>query len=109
MPNLNRFHKLSVRRERATAKEMSGKVTPGSGNLSSPYLKEDVHTKYFVLQHKTCETKGYRLTRKDLSACEDHALLQCKMPLWRVEFPDHDVAIIRWQDLTQILLQAGLI
>lgn len=109
MPRLNRFKKISRKREEATAREIGGRVTPGSGSIDNPYMKEDVHNEHFVLQHKTCTTKGYRLTRKDLTTCEDHALMNCKMPLWRIEFPDHDVAIIRWQDLIPILLKAGML
>ena len=109
MGNLNKYKKRSKKREAATAKELGGKVVPGSGCIQDEFMKEDVHSKHFILQHKALDQLGFRITTKDFRLCEDRALRQCKMPAYRVEFCQEglDIAIIRWQDLIQLLIDAG--
>lgn len=110
MPNYQRrIKKLSTKKEKATARDLGGSVTPGSGNVDNVFMKEDVHSKHFVLQHKFTEKKSYSIKAKDFSLCEDRALRQCKMPAHRIEFTatGEDVAVIRWQDFLQLLMDAG--
>lgn len=110
MAGLNRFKTRSRKREKATARDLRGRVTAASGATNNPTEKEDVVSRDFVLQHKTCERLSYSLKRKDLSLTQERALRQCKMPLWRIEFhepQDHDLAVMRWCDLMGILYKEG--
>ncbi len=104
------INRTSKKKERATARDLGGRVTPGSGNTADIFAKEDVHSKHFVLQHKFTEKKSFSIKAEDLRLCEERALRQCKMPAHRIEFTEYgeDVAIIRWQDFLQILMDSGL-
>jgi hypothetical protein len=102
---LPRRLKRSRRQEKSTAADLGGKVQPGSGNIRNAYLKEDVISSDFLVQAKTTEASSYRITKKEFEQTEKRALFLLRSPLWRVTIQDElDLAIIRWSDLQQILL-----
>jgi hypothetical protein len=100
--------KVFLRHEASTAAAIGGKTTPGSGNLRNPYLKEDANGKHVLVQCKITDAASYRLTQDEFQKCEDHALMQAKMPAFRVTLPTQDLAVIRWQDYIQLLKDAGM-
>lgn len=100
---MNLIMKLSRAREKATAKDIKGVVTPGSGNLKNPYLKEDVHSDLFILQHKLTAKASYSLKASEFEKTRQAACRVVKSPLWRVEMDGADLAILRWSDFLQFL------
>jgi hypothetical protein len=97
------MQKMSRLREKATARDINGRVTPGSGNLRNPYLKEDVHCDLFVLQHKLTKKGSYSLKASEFEKTKVAAFRQVKSPLWRIEMVGADLAVLRWSDFLQFL------
>ena len=108
MPISRRYRRLVDKQEKKTAKDLSGKVQPGSGNIKHPFLKEDALGKEVLAQCKMTEKPSFRITRKEFDLTTERALSMCRMPCWRVDMQGTDVAIIRWDDYVQILRDAGL-
>lgn len=97
--------RISLKKERATAKQLKGNVTPASGALRNPYLKEDVQCDLFVLQHKFTGNASYSLKAAEFRATTQAAFRHMKSPLWRIEMQGADVAVMRWEDFKNFLLE----
>jgi hypothetical protein len=104
---MNRLMRLSRQRERATAKELGGRTTPGSGNVRNIFLKEDVHTATTILQHKLTEKGSFILKKEEFEKTVTAALRQVKTPVWKIEIQDRHLAVLRWEDYRQMLADAG--
>ena len=102
-PLRRRLRRKWRRHEDSTAKELSGRVQPGSGSLKNPFLKEDVLGKHVLCQCKTTDQKGYRLTAKEFKKLHERAMLHVKIAAMRVTIQDQDLAVIRWEDLLGFL------
>ncbi len=59
------MQRTATRRELALAKTTGGRRSPASGAL--PFAKGDVRVKGWVIDDKTCRTKGYSLTAAFIS------------------------------------------
>ena len=109
MGRLPRSLKRSRKQEKDTAKTLGGRVQPGSGNLRNPFLKEDTISDECLCQCKTTEKASYSIKRKEFDETEERALRQMKMPVWRITLQDEtDLAVIRYQDLLQLMSDAGM-
>jgi len=101
--------KRSRRQERATAKELRGRVQPGSGNVPVRSLKEDAVSAEVLVQCKLTDKKSFPLKEKEFLLTTERALRMSKMPVWRVQFPEADLAVVRWQDYVALLKDAGML
>jgi len=109
MSKLPRILKRSRKQERATSRDLSGYVQPGSGNGKNPYSKEDVNSGEVLCQCKTTEKGSFSIKKKEFDQTEERSLRQAKMPAWRITLQDTtDLAVIRWADYIQLLKDAGL-
>lgn len=99
----------SRRQENATAKELSGRVQPGSGNVPVERFKEDVSAAEVLCQCKLTDKKSFSIKEKEFQLTTQRALKQSKMPAWRIQFQNADVAVIRWDDYVQLLIDAGML
>lgn len=99
----------SRRQERRTAKDLRGLVQPGSGNAPVRGLKEDAVSTQVLVQCKLTDKKSHSIKEKDFLLTTERALRMSKMPAWRIQFQQADVAVIRWKDYVSLLEEAGMI
>lgn len=92
------FVRASVRQERRVAKQVGGRVQPGSGNQWS--AKGDVKTAEHLIECKTTDGKGYRLTVEVLRKIETEAAKAGRRPVLQVEFrlERRRYAVIPWEE-----------
>lgn len=91
------------KRENRVAKELGAQAQPASG--ATPWAKEDMKDEHFLYQHKQLEddTKGHRVTVKDLEALRHHAIDDGLEPCYIIEYQgkrwymisDYDFNILR--------------
>ena len=75
----------SVKQERRLAKELNGRVTPGSG---SGGVKGDVHTRDELIEAKTTSKRQYTLKFVDLQKLEGDARRAGKRPVFIIQVED---------------------
>ena len=98
---------LSLQQERRTAALLRGRTTPASGASTDPFKKGDVSAKNFLVECKTTEKKGYRLTREVLHKIKMEAYKQNKIPVLQVDLEGESYAVIRLQDFEQMAHDSG--
>ena len=105
---LSNSHKHSPEQEAKWARELEGKVTPGSG---SGNVKGDVRVKGLVrLENKTTDKKSFSLTREIIEKIEHAALNNNEIPFIQIDFIDpingqliHELAVVPTYVLRDIL------
>lgn len=61
-------------------------MQPGSGNVPVPAFKEDAKGEIFLLQNKFTSAQSYRFTLKDWETLRKNALIQDRIPVFRIDF-----------------------
>lgn len=87
--------------EQRVAKELNGKVTPGSGNMF--HAKSDVVTNILQIECKTTSKKSIRITEEWLFKIENEALWQSKLPILAFNLCNKDYCIVRLGDFSALL------
>ena len=83
-----RSHKRSKVQEKALARRVGGRITPGSGNGS---IKGDIRKKGVMrIEAKTTKRASYSVTLDMIHKIEDAALSCNEMPVLVIEFIDED-------------------
>jgi hypothetical protein len=103
---LDKF-KRSRKQEARVAKELRGRPVPNSGAGRNIYAKEDAEGSLFLCQCKYTDKKSYSLKEAEFEKTERHAARKLKLPIWHIQFPTREVAVIRWDDFRQMMLDAG--
>ena len=81
---MGNLRKISKKRETFIAKELGGRVTPGSGNLW--FQKSDVYTDSFRIEDKFTFKDNYRISYDILRKIEKEANQTKKIPLLHFGF-----------------------
>lgn len=94
---LARRRRLSRRKERDTAREVEGRLTPASGATRGD---GDVVTEDFMIEEKATSNRSYRLSVNTLKKALAQAAQQRRDWLFRIRLPDgFDIAVLDWRVL----------
>lgn len=88
---------------------LAGRRTPASGASTNPHMKGDVAAASFLVECKTTEKKGYRLTAETLEKIIREAYQRNKVPVLQLDLGGRNYAILLYQDFHQISYEAGYI
>lgn len=102
-----RILRRSKKQEQATADDLQGKRVIGSGNIQSPYMKEDAVSELFLCQCKFTDKASYSIKLKEHLSLKDHAQKMVKTPLWRIDIQGEDIAVLEWSTFMQLLKDSG--
>lgn len=97
MPTSQKFRKQQKR----DAKDFGGIETPRSGGFWS--FAGDVKTDRFLIEDKTTDKKGYRLTKSTWHKIEQEALMEDKIPLMSIEIQDINLVVLDKNDFISLI------
>ena len=97
--------KRSRIQERKGAKDVGGKVQPGSGNQW--HSKSDIKTDNELIEMKSTLAKQFTLRLNELKQAEKYALLDDRNMVFAVEIQGHQYAILTWDDYLTLREMAG--
>lgn len=84
--------KRSQRQEAQLATQYGGKVQPCSG--ARPHSKGDVKTENLLIEAKTSNHEGYRLTVATWQKIQDEAALEGKVGVMIIELNGHRMCVV---------------
>lgn len=102
---MDRRIRNSRSQERRVARDLGGRVTPGSGNQW--HAKNDVRAPGWSVECKTTEKESYRLKAADLRAAEREALLNNRDMCFVVEIQGASWAVIPYATFLSLLPEEG--
>lgn len=76
--------RLARKSEQKTARELGGRTQPASG--ATPWAKADVKTKALLIEQKDTWAKSYILKAEDLEKLRMQAVLEDRIPVFKIRF-----------------------
>ena len=93
----NQVKKKSQKKENSRAKELGGKVQPGSGNQF--FAKGDIKLENYLIEHKYTDNKSYSITLSTFKKIEKEAQALLKNPAMIIEIRDTKFVLLRYNDI----------
>lgn len=84
------------KKEQRDAEDFGGKVTPRSGGFWS--FPGDVKTDKFLIDAKSTEKNGYRVTKKVWNKIVDESIKSGKIPMLSLEIDDLELIVLDKND-----------
>lgn len=97
--------KRSRIQERKGAKDVGGRVTPGSGNQW--HTKNDVRTDTESFEFKSTLARQFTLRLNDLKQAEKYALLDDRSMVFAIDIQGSQYAILTWDDYLTLREMSG--
>lgn len=91
----------SRRQEKRVARDLGGRVTPGSGNQW--FVKNDVIAPGWSVECKTTQAKSYPLRLDVLRTAEKNAMLENRAMALVVEIQGHHYAVLPYRTFLNLL------
>lgn len=96
MPLGRSIHRMSRRGEEKTARQIQGRLQPGSG--ATPWAKADVKSSTLLVERKDTAGTHYSLKAAELWKIRQQAVLADRLPVFIVSFnganPPMEVAVV---------------
>jgi len=100
--SLARRRRMSRLGERATAREIGGKLTPNSGATRGD---GDVLTDQWMVEEKKTTSKSYRLSVNQLDKTKAQAHAHQRDWVMRIRMPETDLAVVDWNVLRGLVIE----
>jgi hypothetical protein len=93
--------KRSIRQEKDLAKKLDGSRNAMSG--AGWVRKADVRTDEFLIEAKTTDNKGYRLTLTELRELRKQAIMDDRTPVFVVDIQGHRYVVLEEDDWMELI------